>query len=133
MILLLRLMRRWWSDLFGVPSDCNGFDIEGHVVACCEDKDGCTLQDPRGNHVVITIVTALAAASEESALSAVQLLWINLIMDTFAALAFATDQATEALLDRWPDRHLRAQEVENKDNDPRAGFDIKTICRSMGK
>ena len=37
-------------------------------------------------------------------------------MDTFAALAFATDQATEALLDRSPDRHLRAQEVENKDN-----------------
>jgi len=54
--------------------------------------------------VVITFVTALAAASEESALSAVQLLWINLIMDTFAALALATDQATEALLDRKPDK-----------------------------
>src|SRR5260221_2764361 len=47
--------------------------------------------------VVVTFVTAVAAASEESALSAVQLLWINLIMDTFAALALATDQATEAL------------------------------------
>lgn len=54
--------------------------------------------------VVITFVTALAATSEESALSAVQLLWINLIMDTFAALALATDQATEALLDRKPDK-----------------------------
>jgi P-type Ca2+ transporter type 2C len=54
--------------------------------------------------VVITFVTAIAAASEQSALSAVQLLWINLIMDTFAALALATDQASEALLDRKPDK-----------------------------
>ena len=54
--------------------------------------------------VVITFITAIAAKSEESALSAVQLLWINLIMDTFAALALATDQASEALLDRKPDK-----------------------------
>jgi P-type Ca2+ transporter type 2C len=54
--------------------------------------------------VVITFVTAISAASEQSALSAVQLLWINLIMDTFAALALATDQASEALLDRKPDK-----------------------------
>ena len=54
--------------------------------------------------VVITFVTALAAASEESALSAVHILWINLIMDTFAALALATDQTTKALLDRKPDK-----------------------------
>jgi Ca2+-transporting ATPase len=54
--------------------------------------------------VVITFVTALAAASGESALSAVQLLWTNLIIDTFAALALATDQATEVLLDRKPDK-----------------------------
>lgn len=36
------------------------------------------------------------------ALKAVQLLWINLIMDTFAALALATDPPTEAILDRPP-------------------------------
>ena len=55
--------------------------------------------------VVITFITALAAKSEQSALSAVQLLWINLIMDTFAALALATDPASEALLeDRKPDK-----------------------------
>ena len=52
--------------------------------------------------VVITFVTALAAQSEQSALGAVQLLWINLIMDTFAALALATDPASEVLLDRKP-------------------------------
>lgn len=54
--------------------------------------------------VVITFATALASDQEESALSAVQLLWINIIMDTFAALALATDPASEVLLDRKPDK-----------------------------
>jgi Ca2+-transporting ATPase len=54
--------------------------------------------------VLITLVTALPAASKHTALSAVQLLWIYLIMDAFAALALATDPASEALLDRKPDR-----------------------------
>tara|TARA_R110002003_G_scaffold589_16_gene20711 strand:- start:8038 stop:8784 length:747 start_codon:yes stop_codon:yes gene_type:complete len=36
------------------------------------------------------------------ALGAVQLLWVNLIMDTFAALALATDPPTEKILDRPP-------------------------------
>lgn len=36
------------------------------------------------------------------ALRAVQLLWVNLIMDTFAALALATDPPTEKILDRPP-------------------------------
>jgi P-type Ca2+ transporter type 2C len=53
--------------------------------------------------VIITIVTAIASVSETSALSAVQLLWINIIMDTFAALALATDPASESLLDRKPE------------------------------
>jgi Ca2+-transporting ATPase len=55
--------------------------------------------------VVITLVTAVASHSGTSALSAVQLLWINIIMDTFAALALATDPASPALLDRKPDKH----------------------------
>ncbi|KAJ7227098.1 Ca-transporting ATPase [Mycena pura] len=54
--------------------------------------------------VVITFVTAVASTQEASVLTAVQLLWINIIMDTFAALALATDPATEALLDRKPDK-----------------------------
>jgi P-type Ca2+ transporter type 2C len=36
------------------------------------------------------------------ALRAVQLLWVNLIMDTFAALALATDPPTENILNRPP-------------------------------
>ena len=36
-------------------------------------------------------------------LTAVQLLWVNLIMDTFAALALATDVPTPNILDRKPE------------------------------
>jgi Ca2+-transporting ATPase len=54
--------------------------------------------------VIITFVSAVASDQEESVLSAVQLLWINIIMDTFAALALATDPASEKLLERKPDR-----------------------------
>ena len=53
--------------------------------------------------VLITFITAVASASESSVLTAVQLLWINIIMDTFAALALATDRATRSLLHRKPD------------------------------
>ena len=53
--------------------------------------------------VILTFVTAVASAREESVLTAVQLLWVNLIMDTFAALALATDPPTWSLLDRKPD------------------------------
>ena len=54
--------------------------------------------------VVITTVSAISSLDETSVLSAVQLLWINIIMDTFAALALATDPASEKLLDRKPDK-----------------------------
>lgn len=37
-----------------------------------------------------------------SVLTAVQLLWVNLIMDTFAALALATDPPTDKILNRPP-------------------------------
>jgi len=53
--------------------------------------------------VVITFVSAVSSNEEESVLTAVQLLWINIIMDTFAALALATDPASISLLDRKPD------------------------------
>jgi len=55
--------------------------------------------------VITTIVTAVASGEEESVLSAVQLLWVNIIMDTFAALALATDPARPSLLNRKPERN----------------------------
>jgi Ca2+-transporting ATPase len=54
--------------------------------------------------VIITFISAVAS-NEESVLTAVQLLWINTIMDTFAALALATDPASISLLDRKLDTH----------------------------
>ncbi|KAF5982581.1 Ca2+-transporting ATPase [Fusarium coicis] len=54
--------------------------------------------------VVLTFVSAVASSKQESVLNAVQLLWANLIMDTFAALALATDPPTRSVLDRKPDR-----------------------------
>jgi Ca2+-transporting ATPase len=53
--------------------------------------------------VVLTFVSAVSSSSEESVLTAVQLLWVNLIMDTMAALALATDPPTPSILDRKPD------------------------------
>lgn len=53
--------------------------------------------------VLLTFITAVSSGSEESVLTAVQLLWINLIMDTMAALALATDPPTASILDRKPD------------------------------
>ena len=52
--------------------------------------------------VALTFVSSLYNSNNESVLSAVQLLWVNLIMDTFAALALATDAPTEKILNRKP-------------------------------
>jgi len=53
--------------------------------------------------VLLTFVTAVSSGSESSVLTAVQLLWVNLIMDTLAALALATDPPTPSILNRKPD------------------------------
>ncbi|CDR42787.1 CYFA0S10e02256g1_1 [Cyberlindnera fabianii] len=53
--------------------------------------------------VVLTFVSALVDTDGHSVLTAVQLLWINLIMDTLAALALATDKPDDSVLDRKPE------------------------------
>ncbi|KAK9708459.1 plasma membrane calcium [Basidiobolus ranarum] len=52
--------------------------------------------------VILAFVSAVVDINQESVLTAVQLLWVNLIMDTLAALALATDPPTPELLDRAP-------------------------------
>ena len=52
--------------------------------------------------VILAFISAVSSSEMTSVLSAVQLLWVNLIMDTFAALALATDPPTEKILDRKP-------------------------------
>lgn len=48
-------------------------------------------------------MSSIASTDESSALTAVQLLWVNLIQDTLAALALATDPPTLELLNRQPE------------------------------
>ncbi|KAI9891130.1 MAG: plasma membrane calcium [Vezdaea aestivalis] len=52
--------------------------------------------------VLLAFVSAVSSSEMKSVLTAVQLLWVNLIMDTFAALALATDPPTDQILDRKP-------------------------------
>ncbi len=54
------------------------------------------------NVVAMFIVFAGAVIFSEPPLNSVQMLWVNLIMDTFAALALATEPPSKALLDRQP-------------------------------
>ncbi|KAK9245125.1 hypothetical protein V1506DRAFT_274454 [Lipomyces tetrasporus] len=54
--------------------------------------------------VILTFVSAVQSSEGQSVMTAVQLLWVNLIMDTFAALALATDPPTRSLLDRAPSK-----------------------------
>lgn len=54
-------------------------------------------------NVVAVLTTFISAIIlKEAILSAVQMLWINLIMDTLAALALATEPPSESLLNRKP-------------------------------
>lgn len=54
------------------------------------------------NVVACFMVFFGAAILKESPLNAVQMLWINLIMDTFAALALATEPPAHDVLERQP-------------------------------
>ncbi|KAF9876049.1 calcium-translocating P-type ATPase [Colletotrichum karsti] len=55
-------------------------------------------------NITAVILTFVTAVSSTSVLTAVQLLWVNLIMDTLAALALATDPPQDSVLDRKPER-----------------------------
>jgi Ca2+ transporting ATPase len=54
------------------------------------------------NVVAMFTVFIGSAVTNITPLSAVQLLWVNMIMDTFAALALATEPPNEELLNRKP-------------------------------
>ncbi|OMJ78807.1 hypothetical protein SteCoe_21289 [Stentor coeruleus] len=53
---------------------------------------------------VVAVICAIVGAItiQQSALTAVQMLWVNMIMDSMASLALATEEPTEEVLDRKP-------------------------------
>ncbi|KAL3982978.1 calcium-translocating P-type ATPase PMCA-type [Acanthocheilonema viteae] len=54
------------------------------------------------NVVAVVVAFVGACAIQDTPLKAVQMLWVNLIMDTLASLALATEMPTEDLLKRKP-------------------------------
>jgi len=52
--------------------------------------------------VLLAFISSVIDGNESGALTAIQLLWVNLIMDTLAALALATESPSIDLLDRPP-------------------------------
>ena len=54
------------------------------------------------NVVAIAIVLFGSVILKDSPMNAVQILWVNLIMDTFGALSLATEPPSEEILSRKP-------------------------------
>jgi len=54
------------------------------------------------NFAALLVATIAALSRSGEPLQAIQLLWVNLIMDTLGALALGTERPTESLLDRKP-------------------------------
>ena len=67
---------------------------------------GCQCFTPSHSPSAVTIIIATTNEGDTSRfpINPVQLLWINLIMDSFAALALATEPPNEALLEQRPVR-----------------------------
>jgi len=55
------------------------------------------------NIVAVTVAFVGAITEGESPLKSIQLLWVNLIMDTMAALALATEHPSAAVMNRNPE------------------------------
>lgn len=63
--------------------------------------------------VTIAFIGTLSGDHGESPLTAVQLLWVNLIMDSLAALSLATEAPTPSLLERKPYLTLNSLSLNN--------------------
>lgn len=63
---------------------------------------------------IVAVLTTLigAALIKQEILKPIQMLWVNLIMDTLASLALATEPPTPKLLDRLP--HKRDDYIVSK-------------------
>lgn len=64
------------------------------------------------NVVAVTITLIGAAIIKQEVLTPIQMLWLNLIMDTFASLALATEPPNKELLKKKP--HDRREYIISK-------------------
>jgi len=71
----------WGRNVFDCVRKFLNFQLSVNVVA-----------------VLTTLISSAFDNANESTLTAVQLLWVNMIMDSLGALALATDEPTEKLL-----------------------------------
>ena len=67
-------------------------------------------------HLTVNIVEMFstfmgAAVFKEALLTAVQMLWVNYIMDSFAAIALATEPPSDEILDSKPCKKMKASEL----------------------
>ncbi|KAH9025687.1 hypothetical protein EDB83DRAFT_2678872 [Lactarius deliciosus] len=88
-------------------SDPNAKDIGVDSANLVNDSVRKLLQFQISTHfttVIVMTVWALSSSSEKPIMGAVQLLWINIIMGTFATLTLVTDPASPVLLGRNPDK-----------------------------
>ena len=65
-------------------------------------SDNCIYWSVCPSSKFLMVVSIMARGFRDSPLRAVQMLWVNLIMDTLASLALATEMPTEDLLKRKP-------------------------------
>ena len=56
--------------------------------------------------MALAFISAVSSSQEQSVLTPVQLMWVNLVQDTLAALALATDPPPRSILDRKPEPKL---------------------------
>ncbi len=85
------------------------------------------------NAVAITVASIGAFAFTQSPLSAVQMLWVNMIMDSLASLALATEKPTDALLEREPygQRRPMISRVMKYNIIGQAGLQLLIMCVLM--
>jgi len=74
---------------------------------CVNDAVRKFLQFQFSTMITVVVITFVSSLANSPALSPVQLLWISIIMDAFAALALATDPASEVLLNRRPYDYMK--------------------------
>eukprot|EP00069_Balaena_mysticetus_P018031 bmy_00430T0 len=94
----------WGRNVYDSISKFLQFQLTVNVVAVIVAFTGaCITQALQGSRWAGLPVTAPSTRyPQDSPLKAVQMLWVNLIMDTFASLALATEPPTETLLLRKP-------------------------------